>query len=220
MNELLKLGQRLQKCADYVPIGAKFLDIGTDHGYLPIWLLQNKKIISAVAADINKEPLASAVQNAKKYNIEIKTVLSNGFENIEKTDFNCVCIAGMGGELIANIIENGKILIDENDCLILQAMTKASKLREYLFENGFSIESEEAVFHKGKIYSVMKVCKKTAEKPCFYMGKIKSGAVYSKEYANAVVHDLENKLKGLTGENQEAVKQKIEQIESVYLNDK
>lgn len=217
MNETFKLGDRLQKCANYVPFGAKLVDIGTDHGYLPIWLLKNEKIKSAIAADINADPLASAVKNAKKYNVNLTTVLSNGFESINESDFDCAVIAGMGGDLISNIIENAKFLKNENINLILQPMSKASKLRQYLWDNGFYIKKEETVKHKGKIYSVLLVSFGQSQKLCEFMGAIEAGSEYSQEYACSVLNDLKNSLNGLHGESFEQTQNKIQKIEKEFL---
>lgn len=199
-------------CADFVPFGSRFVDIGTDHGYLPIYLIKTNKISSALACDINKEPLESAKRNAEKYQINLVTKLSDGFKNIDENEFDCANIAGMGGELIAKIIENCDYI--KTKTLILQAMTKAMKLREYLYQNGFYIEEEKAVFDKGKIYSVMLVKFGNKEKPCLYMGKIKAGSEFSKEYASSVLNDLRNILKG---KNDTVIAKKIEEIEEKFL---
>ncbi len=212
MKNNIKLGNRLQKCADFVPNNAKLLDIGTDHGYLPIWLIKSDKIKTAIAADVAQEPLQSAKLNCEKYNVDIKTVLSNGFENIAKNDFDTVVIAGMGGELIAKIISECEYIKENDYTLILQAMSKAYKLREFLFNEGFSIVKEEAVKDKGKIYSVMSVKYAVSKNNCEYMGQLVPKSEYSLEYAQNIIKDLKNRA--LSGED---LKSKILEIEEKYL---
>lgn len=218
MREVFKLSPRLAKCSAYVPQNANFVDIGTDHGYLPIWLTLSGMVNSAIAADIGAEPLKSAQRNAEKYQIKIKTVLSNGFENIDENEFNCVTIAGMGGELISAIINNVKYLKNSKYTLILQPMTKAFKLREYLYDNGFAIECEETLKDSGKVYSVMKVHYETEDIPCFYMGKISPKSEFSDEYATSVIHHLSNELKSLSGDEFELKQAKINEIKEKFLN--
>lgn len=214
-----KLSPRLAKCSEYVPQNARFIDIGTDHGYLPIWLKQNGRVQSAIAADIGIEPLKSAKKNAEKYKSDIKTVLSNGFLNIDENEFNCATVAGMGGELISAIINNASYLKNKKYTLILQPMSKAFKLREYLYNNGFTIECEETVKDSGKVYSVMKVIYGKVEvQPCFYMGKIELNSEFSNEYALSVVNHLTNELKKLNGDEFFIKQAKINEIKEKFLN--
>ena len=86
MSKLFSLGPRLKKCADFVRPNVRVADIGTDHGYLPIWLLKSGKAVSAVAADIGAGPLESAKNNAVKYHADLETVLSDGFDKVLSFD--------------------------------------------------------------------------------------------------------------------------------------
>ncbi len=214
MKMNIKLSPRLALCAEFVPEGASLADIGTDHGYLPIFLLKVKKIESALACDINSEPLNSAKNNAEKYGVKIKTILSNGFEKLQENDFNCAVIAGMGGELISEIIKSCSYI--QSKTLVLQAMSKVNKLREFLHKQGFEIKQEQTVLDKGKVYSVMLVRKGAWINPCYYMGKIKPDDTFAKEYAQRVVNDLENCLKGNPSED---LVKKISEIRRVYLDE-
>ena len=85
MPKLFTLTERLALCASFVDNGAKFIDIGTDHGYLPIWLLKSGIINEAIAADIGKGPLSSAKENAEKYDCKLTCILSDGFKNMIRT---------------------------------------------------------------------------------------------------------------------------------------
>ena len=108
MNSKINLDSRLLMCADFVRKDAKLADIGTDHAYLPLWLCLSGKCPSAIAADINPEPLSrgeAAIKNANAENL-VKTRLSNGLEKIASGEADDVVIAGMGGELISTILVN------------------------------------------------------------------------------------------------------------------
>lgn len=150
----ISLGNRLHTVAEKVRCGAVFADIGTDHAYLPIYLLQCGKIKRAVCADVNEGPLASAEKNAREYGVsdKIDFLLSDGFSAFSNISFTDVAICGMGGELILDIITRGKSLFSENVRLILQPMTRQSVLRRGLFNLGFEIAEEEYSFEKGKYY--------------------------------------------------------------------
>lgn len=223
MSKLFSLGPRLKKCADFVRPNVRVADIGTDHGYLPIWLLKSGKAVSAVAADIGAGPLESAKNNAVKYHADLETVLSDGFDKV--LSFDDAVIAGMGGELIVKIMDKAAILKDPQKRLILQPMTSAYELRKYLWESGFIIECEEAVKDDGKIYSVMRVAYTGEKKACnamsLYMGELSPAMEYSREYAEHVIKRLNNIKLGYlhTGnaEKAEAVEAAIEGINEIYM---
>lgn len=150
------IDERLSLCASFVRSGTRLADIGTDHGYLPIRLALDGKIESAVAADVCIKPLKSAESNIEKYGVKnIKTVLSDGLQNISPEDAYDIVIAGMGGELIASIIENTPWICEDNRRLILQPMTRADSLRSFLCANGFKILYEKACICSKKVYSVI-----------------------------------------------------------------
>ena len=148
------LDGRLNSVGKFVRQGAEFADIGTDHAYLPIYLLKCGRISSAVASDINEGPLASARANAEEMGVseKIRFVLTDGARGLEDMGITDVAIAGMGGELIADIIENSPFLRDEKIRLILQPMSKQGHLRRYLSERGFDIVAEDYSSSAGKFY--------------------------------------------------------------------
>lgn len=155
---LFQLDARLQLCANFVRPGAKLVDIGTDHAYLPVWLEKQGLIRSAVAADIRSGPLANAEENLRRYETEhILVRMSNGLEAILPEEAEDIVIAGMGGELIAQILSQAPWVKQEERRLILQPMTCAPELREYLRNNGFVVLQEEAVESRSHVYSVMLV---------------------------------------------------------------
>ena len=154
---MFKISKRLCTASQYVRSGAIVADIGTDHAYLPIYLALEGKIKKAVAADINEGPLNTARENIKKYSCEhiIDTYLTNGLKGIEGFNPTDIVICGMGGELIANILEASKELVSNSSIrLILQPMTMIRELREYL-SNGFSTIAENIVFEDDKLYQIM-----------------------------------------------------------------
>lgn len=159
MDKSLHLDNRLSLCADFVRKGVKVADIGTDHAYLPVWLCKSSTAVQAVAADINPKPLQRGKETVVKYNAEnmVQLRLSNGLENIQPDEADDIIIAGMGGELISGILNAAPWVKNSRYHFILQPMTKAEVLREYLYENGFEIEAEKATEAEGKIYSVMSV---------------------------------------------------------------
>lgn len=209
MNRLFQLDGRLAVCADFVRDGAKLADIGTDHAYLPVWLAKNGRIPSAIAADVRPSPLERGAENIRKYCAQdrVSTRLSNGLLEIAPDEADDIVIAGMGAELIADIIGNAPWLKSKDKHLILQPMTKANVLRKYLSENGFAISEEKACAHGGKLYSVMSVyytgeCRKIQD--CEeYIGKLDMTDGLSRDYARNILRKLMHKRDGIEHEGKE-----------------
>lgn len=152
MSELSN--KRLLCCASLVREGAVLADVGTDHGYLPIHLLKTGRITRAVLSDINRGPLAKAEENVRAAGLDslVEFRLTNGAAALAGLGATDYTVCGMGGELIAEIIEHAPHLKCEKVNLILQPMSKPEALREYLYENGFSIDRELFVTDEGKHY--------------------------------------------------------------------
>jgi len=155
-----KLSFRLEAICSLVPFGARVCDIGTDHGYLSIELVKQKKAKSVIATDINEKPLSRARKNIALSGVEgISLRLCDGLSGVNKGETDCVIIAGMGGEVIAKIIEDAKdILNDKAVTIILQPTTSPEFLRKFLANNGFEIQEELPIFENGKLYTAMRVC--------------------------------------------------------------
>lgn len=132
-------------------------DIGTDHAYLPAWCLLNGKTQFAIAADINPNPLANARQTLGTYGLEerIDLRLSDGLQNIAADEAQEIVVAGMGGNQIADMIENTAWLQDNAKHLILQPMTHFEDVRKALLENGFQIETERTTAEGERLYLVI-----------------------------------------------------------------
>ena len=148
------LNARLLSAAELVRQNATLADIGTDHAYLPLFLLDCGKINSAYCCDINEGPLAAARRNAEERGRLSDTdfILTDGAAVLSGKGITDYAICGMGGELIADIIDRAPHLKDENVNLILQPMTKQEKLRAYLASSGFKITHESYSFDAGKYY--------------------------------------------------------------------
>lgn len=154
----LPLSSRLLACCGFVSLGDRVADIGCDHGYLGIHLLQTGLARSVIAADVNKMPLQSAQRNAVKYGVEDKMTfhLSDGVRNIPR-DFDVMVCAGMGADTMVSILEAAPWLKSEQYRLILQCQSKTPMLRQYLSEQGWRI-TEETVLRDGRfLYTVMEV---------------------------------------------------------------
>ena len=150
------LSTRLQVIFDLVPKGARVADIGTDHAYLPIFLFLSGKCDKIIACDINENPLNKAKENIIKFGIEnIETRLGDGLSAVKDGEADTVIIAGMGGDVISQILKNCNWLRKEKYTLLLQPMTSAEVLRSFLFENCFEIVSETPVTDQGKVYTVI-----------------------------------------------------------------
>ena len=205
---IFKLNPRLKLCADFVRIGSKMADIGTDHAYLPIWLAKHNLISKAIALDINALPLNSAKSNIIKYHVDniVEARLSDGLENISSEEVDDIVIAGMGGELIANIINNANFLKNPEKNLILQPMSQAEFLRRFLTKHNYFILDEKAIMADNKIYSVMSVkfCNEAIKTSTLYpyIGKLENHLddntiIYIEK---EIIH-LDNKIKGFKAQN-------------------
>ncbi|MFR5385627.1 MAG: class I SAM-dependent methyltransferase [Oscillospiraceae bacterium] len=149
----ITLQPRLRLLAEMTPHGGRLADIGTDHGYLPVWLLQEGRIPSAIAADVGAEPLEHARRTAEEYETQgLDFRLCDGLSGIEAEETDTVVIAGMGGETIRDILRAAPWAADGHHTLLLQPMTKVELLRGWLRENGYSCTEERLVQDKGKLY--------------------------------------------------------------------
>ena len=153
------LDARLRAAAAYVRQDAVFADVGTDHAYLPLFLLAEGRIRRAVLSDINEGPLARAREHAATYPYlkDISFHLTNGLEGLSDLGITDIAVCGMGGELIADILARAPFVKDPDIRLILQPMSRPAKLRAYLAAEGFAILSETYVSAAGKHYACMHV---------------------------------------------------------------
>ena len=155
----MKLSKRLQAVADMVDAGSRVADVGTDHGYIPIYLVKEGICASAIAMDVNKGPLQRAKAHIQEEGLSevIETRLSDGLSSLHINECDAVVIAGMGGALTIRILEQGREVAKTLKCLVLQPQSELSKVRSYLCENGYCIIAEDMVEEDGKYYPMMKV---------------------------------------------------------------
>lgn len=154
----LPISDRLLTCCRFISGNVKVADIGTDHGYLGIYLLQNNLASFVIASDINPLPLESSKKNAQKFGTESQMAfyLSDGAQNIPR-DFDVMVCAGMGADTIISILEAAPWLKSNKYKLILQCQSKRPELRQYLSDNDYKIINETLVRDGRFIYTVMEV---------------------------------------------------------------
>lgn len=202
-EHFINLSSRLQLCASFVRPGAHLCDIGTDHAYLPIWLMQHKQVTSALACDVREGPLDCAKANIAKYRLQecIITRLSDGLSSVDETEADDFIVAGMGGELIARIITETAWLRNNQKQLILQPMTRPSHLRRAMADNGFALLKEKAVFDEHRAYTAMLYrydpLHATLNAVGIYTGALSGKTAAEKDYLTRQSSYLKNRITGL-----------------------
>ena len=154
------ISKRLELVASFVPQGAILLDVGSDHAYLPIELVERGKIESAIAGEVVEGPYQSAVKNVEAHGLKekIQVRLANGLAAFEEADqVSAITIAGMGGRLIATILEEGLDKLANVERLILQPNNREDDLRIWLENHGFQIVAESILEEAGKFYEILVV---------------------------------------------------------------
>ncbi|MEK4715297.1 tRNA (adenine(22)-N(1))-methyltransferase [Sporosarcina sp. FSL K6-5500] len=153
-----RLSNRLKAVASFVDEGAVVADIGSDHAYLPCFLIHTKKVKRAVAGEVAKGPFESAVKNVRRegFSDAITVRLADGLFAIEENDaVDTVTIAGMGGPLIATILESGKDRLSQVKRIIAQPNIYSRAIREWAVSNGWKIIKEHILKEDGKIYEII-----------------------------------------------------------------
>ena len=156
---MVKISERLRTAAGLIGEGERLADVGTDHGYVPIYLVERKRIPSAIAMDIRTGPLERAREHIRMYGMEdyIQTRLSDGVAALKPGEADTILIAGMGGGLVIHILESGRVICEQAHGLVLQPQSELPKVRRFLMENGYVTEREEMVMEDGKYYPMMRV---------------------------------------------------------------
>ena len=190
-------------------------DVGTDHGFVPIRLMETGTVRHVVAMDVRKGPLSRAAEHVREYHMEdrIETRLSDGLQELKAGEADTVIIAGMGGELEISILEAGKQLWSSIRHWIFSPQSDLEKFRRYLKENGFFIENEAMILDEGKFYTVIKAGFGTNEKDacvCETVPEYRFGALLIKrrdavlkQYLLKEEKRVEGILKGFAGKSEE-----------------
>ena len=214
----LPISDRLLACAGFVHPGDRIADVGCDHGYLSIHLLQQGIAKSAICSDIRPQPLQSAIRNAEKYGLtdKMEFYLSDGVQNIPR-DFNTLICAGMGADTMVSILDAAPWLKDRKYRMILQCQSKTPLLRQYLSENGYAI-TKEVVLKDGRfLYTVMEVVF-SPDAPRLSAAQCHLPAILSGEEADAYRQWVIGGLKIAAEHQHDAEKKKIlKELESLAL---
>ena len=219
----MQLSQRLSSVASMVTAGNCLADVGTDHGYVPIYLYERNVIPRAIAMDVNKGPLERATLHIAESGMKeaIETRLSDGLAALKPGEADSVVIAGMGGPLIIRILSAYPEVTASLKELILQPQSEIPEVRMWLYEQGYEIVEEHMVFEDGKYYPMFKAVKNSqAEKLTdleYKFGKL--SVLEEKSVLKAyLVREIANKqtiLKKLNEENTEKSRNRIEQIAAI-----
>lgn len=210
----MELSIRLQAVADLVSEGLVIADVGTDHGYIPIYLVETKKFKQAIAMDVNKGPLLRAKEHieAAGYTEQIECRLSDGVSALKPGECDAVVIAGMGGALAIRILEEGKEVFQTLREFVLQPQSELQKVREYLCRNAYCIVEENMVLDDGKFYPMFRVVNQTA--PVYNAVELRYGKLLLEE-KNAVLEKFLRKEQTVKEQILEQLKQSFgEHIET------
>jgi len=155
----VRLSKRLKTISEFIDNGASVADIGTDHGFLPVYLVQTGSVKSVIASDMSSASLDSARRTAAKSGVAkaIKFIVTSGLDRIDPTEVDTIVIAGMGGETILGILSDALWTKNSRIKLILQPQSKVDLLCRFLYDNGYKILETKSVVDRGKWYTVVHV---------------------------------------------------------------
>ena len=215
----LQLQPRLQLLATLIPEGSRLADVGTDHGYVPVYLLQCGLIKGAIASDIGAEPLQHAKNTAAEYEVEgIDFRLCPGLDAVAAEECDTILIAGMGGETIITILENAPWTKRGEHLLLLQPMTKVEMLRKWLADNGYTFTGERLVFDKDHLYPIMLVRGGSQEKLTLgqqYGGVMLDGDPLYGEYLDERIMKLTVAIDGLMRAKDEGHRATAQEMDAI-----
>ncbi|MGK0467657.1 MAG: tRNA (adenine22-N1)-methyltransferase [Clostridium sp.] len=156
--KIMELSTRLKTIVNMMEKCDSIIDVGTDHGYVPIYLVQNGLVNSAIASDINSGPVEKAKRNVRENKLSPKITCrqGSGLSTVKEGEVQVAIIAGMGGNLIRDILEADLIVVKKLEYVVLQPVQNAEVLREYLYNTGYDIICEDICFDDGKFYEIIK----------------------------------------------------------------
>lgn len=209
---MVHLSGRLQALADMVSEGKTIVDVGCDHGFLDIYLVQAGKTLHALAMDVRKGPLSAAKEHVRECGLEdrIKTRLSDGLERFHAGEAQVLICAGMGGPLMQRILTDDPKKTASFEEMILQPQSEIREFRVFLRENGYRIVEERILLDEGKYYFPMKVC------PAGNDLEEKAKGEISEDYALREIYDRYGKA--LIQRKDALLKEFLEAQQRIYLN--
>lgn len=218
MKRLL-LSNRLGAVLKYIPQGSAVADVGTDHGYIPVYLAQNNIASSIVATDVRSGPLSRAKASAKEHGVSerIEFVLTNGLVGLEDRLLDTFVIAGMGGETMAEILGEAPWTRSDNVRLILQPQSKLSELLSWLEHFGYNIIDATLALDDGRIYPVILAgVVPGSEKSDFFEVLLGKRETHLPMYLTGLIAKLQHAVAGLekASTDSDGLKQKKRELEA------
>lgn len=215
----MQLSKRMKAVADLAGMGECLADVGTDHGYIPIYLLEEGRFQRGIAMDVHEGPLLRARENIQSHGLSdrISCRLGDGLERLGKGEADTVVIAGMGGSLIIRILTEGAEVLKEVSRLVLQPQSEIAKVRDFLQEQGYQIEKEHMVLDEGKYYQAMRIGHGRMEKLLPEEAKygsflLKENDSCLKEYLNREEQKFREILESLQDGGNEKTKKRMEEL--------
>ena len=207
---MIKLSPRLQIVYDKIPQCDTVADVGCDHGYLSIALLENAVATRVIPMDVNKGPLSKAKENIQLagFSSQADLRLSDGLAKLSEHEADVICICGMGGALIGRIIRAGIQVAKSAGCLIIEPQSEYYELRSFLMEEGFVIDDEALTSEENKIYPIIKL---------HYEADTKNRISYSEaqlEYGPKVIEKAPQLLYKLLDKNESEYSSIINKLEN------
>lgn len=213
----MRIGKRLESIASLVDEGSVIIDIGTDHCFLPIYLVEKKIITKAIAVDNKPEPLKSCHKNIERHHLEdnIKVILSDGFNNI-RDEYDTIIICGMGGLNIIDILRPD--ILPNKKTLILEPNNHQKEVREYLMNKHYTITDELLVTDRNFFYQIIKAEYK-AEPISYSEDELMFGPIimqkYGKELKELINYQINTLKQHLSDENCDKINKKIDYYQRI-----
>jgi len=213
------LSKRLQAIVSLVPRGSRVADVGTDHGYVPVYLVKENIAASAIAMDVRSGPLSRAAEHIARYGVEdrVELRLSDGLRELSPGEADTIIIAGLGGPLMTEILSQGGPVAQAAKNLILSPQSDIPGVRVFLRENGYRIDRELFLRDEGKYYTVMAVSRGQG-RPGRYIDDLYGG--YLLDHGNTVLREFlerereryQELLPGLEASTKEETKKRAESM--------
>ena len=217
----MELSVRMRAAANLVTPGQRVADIGTDHAYIPVWLVQHDRAVSALAMDVREGPLTHARASISKYGLtdRITTRLSDGLDGLTGGEADCVIMTGMGGMLMIRLLERGLGVLETVSECVLGPQSDLAEVRAFLQAHHWMIADEEMVLDAGKYYTLMRVVH--GETPPLAEAEALYGPVLIRkrhpvlrEYLDKEMAHLENIRQGLLKQSTEKSRCRLGEIET------